>query len=162
MKIYAKQGTELEQIMKKLYDQMMSERQKAFEMIKEFSGVEPKGIGYYWALGFTCQWSYNMVSFPEGSNPKQMKPNNINGINFYRPNRRLKASKDFIQKWNSLFKGIYGKVLCEYGIPIIFNCNSQYVRWQPFSKDGRYGVLVPSLILDWMPEVKNKQYEIEV
>lgn len=31
MKIYAKQGTELEQIMKKLYDQMMSERKKAFE-----------------------------------------------------------------------------------------------------------------------------------
>lgn len=35
MKIYAKQGTELEQVMKKLYGQMMSERKKAFEMIKE-------------------------------------------------------------------------------------------------------------------------------
>ena len=73
MKIYTKQGSELEQIMKKLYEQMMSERKKAFEMIKEFAGVEPKGIGYYWAFEFTCQWSYNLVSFPEGSNPQSIK-----------------------------------------------------------------------------------------
>ncbi len=162
MKIYAKPGTELEQVMKKFYDQMMSERQKAFEMIKEFSGVEPKRIGYYWALWFTCQWSYNMVTFPEGSSPEKMRSYKINLNTYYKLNKRLKASKEFSQKWLGLFKGIDGKVLCEYGIPIIFNCNSQYVRWQPFSKDGRYGVLVPSLIFDWMPEVKNKQYEIEV
>lgn len=85
MKIYAKRGAELEQIMKKLYEQMMSERKKAFEMIKEFAGVEPKGIGYYWAFEFTCQWSYNMVSFPEGSNPQRMRLYQINGTAYYMP-----------------------------------------------------------------------------
>lgn len=162
MKIYAKQGTELEQIMKKLYDQMMSERKKAFEMIKEFSGVEPKGIGYYWAFGFTCQWSYNLVSYPEGSNPQRMRPYKINGTNYFEPNKRLKVAKDFMRKWIGLFKGIDGEVLCDHGIPISFDCNSRHVCWQPYFENGRYGILVPSLILDWMPEVKNKQYEIEV
>lgn len=162
MKIFAKQGAELEQVIKKLYDQMMNERKKAFEMIKEFSGVEPKGIGYYWAFEFTCQWSYNLVSFPDESNPQRMRPYKINGAIYYEPNKRLKVAKDFMQKWISLFKGIDGKILKDYGIPISFDCCSRYVNWQPYFENGRYGILVPSLILDWMPEFKNKQYEIEV
>ena len=162
MKIYAKQGTELEQVMKKLYGQMMSEKKMASEMIKEFSGVEPKGIGYYWALGFTCQWSYNLVSFPEGSNPQRMRSYQINGTTYYMPKKRLKAAKEFMQKWISRFKGIDGKMLCDYGIPISFDCCTRYVNWRPYFENGRYGVLVPSLVLDWMPEIDNKQYEIEV
>lgn len=162
MKIFAKQGTELEQIIKKLYDQMMNERKKAFEMIQEFSGVEPIGIGYYWAFEFTCQWSYNLVSFPEGSNPKRMRPYKVNGATFYMPNKRLKVSKDFMQNWLRLFKGIDGKVLTDYGIPIVFDCRTRYVNWKPFFEEEKYGILVPSSVLDWMTEVNNRQYEIKV
>lgn len=162
MKIFAKKNSQLENLMKGFYEQMESEKKIIPEIVKEFTGVEPEDFGYYWYFGVTCRWAYDMFIFPENSTPKNMIPYVSERKTRYKPNKRLKDSKEFIKKWNEKFKGLDGDVLSEYGLPIYDREIGIYSHWIPIKEDDRYGIEVSSSLIDRLPKIKNKQYEIDL
>lgn len=162
MKITAIPGTELESVFKQFYEQMKSEQELVLKVITEFTGVNPVNFGYYWIFGYTCKWAYDMVRFPENSNPAHMISYTINGKTYFKPNKRLIISKAFIKKWCETFKGLNGNILTKYGIPVMDDNSGRYVNWLPCYVNDKYGIVVPSSLLDYMPNIKNKQYNIEL
>ena len=74
----------------------------------------------------------------------------------------VKVSKDFIKKWKDKFKGIDGSILADYGIPVYHEESGVYCNWIPIKIDNRYGIEVPSSLLDRMSKIDNKQYEIDL
>lgn len=162
MKLIAKCNTELETILKNFYEQMESEKQEVFKMVEEFTGVRPINFGYYWYFGITCVWAEDTLKFALLLGPQNVVPYTANGHTYFKPNKRLKVSKEFIKKWKEKFKGIDGKALIEYGIPVYHEESGVYYNWLPVKCGERYGIEVPSSLLDRMPKNDNKQYEIEL
>lgn len=162
MKIIAKQGTELEGIFRKFYEQAYSEKEEVFKMVEEFTGVKPINFGYYWYFGITCVWAEDTWRFADLLSPQNVVPYTANGRTYFKPNKRLKASKDFIKRWKEKFKGIDGRILADYGIPVYHEESGVYYNWLPIKNVDRYGIEVPSSLLDRMPKIDNKQYEIEL
>lgn len=162
MKITAKTGTQLETIFKQFYEQMESEKNEIPKIVKEFTGVEPENFGYYWYFGVTCRWAYDMFIFPKNSSPKNMIPYVSERKIRYKPNKRLKESKEFIKKWDEKFRGLDGDVFTEYGLPVYDREIGIYSHWIPIKENDKYGIEVSSSLLDRMPKIDNKQYEIEL
>lgn len=162
MKITAKPGTQLETIFKQFYEKIENEKEQALKMVEEFTGVKPLDIGFFWYFGITLKWNYDQITFPENSQPINMVSYEDNGEVYYMPNRCLKSSKEFIKKWKRLFKGIDGKILSTFGIPVLDEKIRMYYLWYPTFIDGRYGIEVPSSLLDQMSKIDNKQYDIEL
>lgn len=162
MKLIAEQGTELEGIFKKFYEQAYSEKEEVMRMVEEFTGVRPINFGYYWYFGITCVWAEDTWRFADSSSPQNVVPYTANGHTYFKPNKRLKVSKDFIKKWKDKFKGIDGGILSDYGIPVYHEESGVYCNWIPIKKEERYGIEVSSSLLDRMPKIDNKQYEIEL
>ena len=162
MKIIAKQGTELEIIFKNFFEQADLEKQEVFKMVEEFTGVRPINFGYYWYFGITCVWAEDTWRFADLISPQNVVPYTVRGRTYFKPNKRLKVSKDFIKKWKEKFKGIDGGILSDYGIPVYHEESGVYCNWIPIKKEERYGIEVSSSLLDRMPKIDNKQYEIEI
>lgn len=162
MKITAKPGTLLETIFKQFYEQMEREKSIVAKYITDFSGVEPSNYSYYWYNGITCDWVCDKVRFPENSHPQNMLPYTYGGKTYYRPDFRLRKSKEFLKKWNETFTGIDGSILIKFGIPVMDENTGIYCNWLPCFIKGRYGIDVTSSLLDRMPKIDNKQYEIEL
>ncbi|MBM6656043.1 hypothetical protein H6B28_12220 [Bacteroides mediterraneensis] len=162
MKITAKPGTQLETIFKQFYEQAESEKKEVFKMVEEFTGVKPINFGYYWYFGITCVWAEDTWRFALLSGPQNVVPYTVNGHTYFKPNKRLKVSKEFIRKWKEKFRGIDGKNLVEYGIPVYHEESGVYYNWLPIKFGKRYGIEVSSSLLDRMPKNDNKQYEIEL
>lgn len=160
MIILAKQGTELENVLKGFYVQFEKEREEVPVMIEKFTGVRPSDFGYYWVFGITAIWATDVWQFDNTAKPKNVISHKENGCTYYKPNGRLKVSKEFLNIWKSKFKGIDGKVLSKYGIPIEYR--SLCFNWLPKKDGDRYGIQVPSSLLDIMPKIENKQYEIKI
>ncbi len=159
------QGTELEVLFKQFYEQMITEQKTLFQMIKELSGIEPLSVGMEGAslikLGFSCLWDYHKIIFPKGSNPKNMV------YTYYSDDEQIRApypglpcTKKFFSKCSRMFKGIDGKILTNYGIPV----TSEYITflWKPICYNGKYGIEVSDGIKQYLPNIKDKLYEIEV
>lgn len=161
MIIVAKTNTELEVIFKNFYDQAEREKNEVFSMVEEFTGVRPINFGYYWCFGITCIWAEDTWRFADLLGPKNVVPYTANGRTYFKPNKRLKASKEFIKKWKDKFKGIDGKVLADYGIPVYHAESGVYWNWIPVKHGDRYGIEVSSSLLDRMSPINNQQYEIE-
>ena len=162
MIILAKQNTELEYILKGFYEQYEKEKVEVSNMIKEFTGVKPINFGYYWYFGITCVWAEDTWRFAYLISPQNVIPYTANGHTYFKPNKRLKISKEFIKQWKEKFVGIDGKILDKYGIPVYHEGSGIYYNWIPFSKNGRYGIEVPSSLIDRMPNIEDKQYEINI
>lgn len=162
MKLIAKQGTELESTLKKFYEQTESEKKEVLKMVEEFTGVRPVNFGYYWYFGITCVWAEDTWRFADLTNPQNVVPYTANGRTYFKPNKRLKASKDFIKQWKEKFKGIDGCILADYGIPVYHEKSGIYCNWLPIKNGYIYGIEAPSSLLDRMPKIDNKQYEIEL
>ncbi len=162
MKLTAKPGTQLEKICQDFYEQAESEKKEVFKMVEDFTGVKPINFGYCWYFGITCVWAEDTWRFADSSNPQNVVSYTVRGYTYFKPNKRLKVSKDFIKKWKDKFKGIDGKVLADYGIPVYHEESGVYYNWIPIKIDNRYGVEVPSSLLDKMPKIDNKQYDIEL
>lgn len=152
-------GTELESIFKQFYEQMISEQKEMFQMIKEFTGVDPDRVRAkpFRKLGYACLWDYDEIMFPEGSNPKNMTFFEYGKT--YSPNRALQESTEFMNQWHNKFKGIDGKVLSNYGIPVVFDF--RYFHWEPVFYNGKYGIKIPEEIKRYLFNIEDKQYEIE-
>ena len=162
MKITAKPGTQLETIFKQFYEQMENEKNQVFKMVEEFTGVKPINFGYYWYFGITCVWAEDTWIFADLISPQNVVPYTVRGRTYFKPNKRLKVSKDFIKMWKDKFKGIDGSILADYGIPVYHKGSGVYYNWIPIKTDNRYGIEVPSSLLDQMPKIDNKQYDIEL
>ena len=156
--------TELEGLFKQFYEQMVAEQKTLFQMIKELSEIEPLSVGMeisWIKRGFSCLWDYNKIIFPEGSRPKNMVFTYYSDeIKYYTPRRSLPCARKFISKCNRMFKGIDGKVLLDYGIPV----TSEYISfwWKPVYHNGKYGIEVSDGIKQNLPNIKDQKYEIEV
>ena len=50
MKIIAKQGSELEKLLKQMNEQLLREQEEAKDMVQEYCGARPDGIGYGWGV----------------------------------------------------------------------------------------------------------------
>lgn len=159
------QGTELEGLFKQFYEQMVAEQKILSQMIKELSGVEPLSVGMeapsFIKRGFSCLWDYHKIIFPKGSIPKNMVYTYYSDDEeIYAPYPKLPCTKKFYSKCNRMFKGIDGKILSDYGIPV----TSEYITffWKPICYNGKYGIEVSDGIKQYLPNIKDKQYEIEV
>lgn len=162
MKLIAKSNTELETILKNFFEQAESEKKEVFKMVEDFTGVKPINFGYYWYFGITCVWAEDTWRFADSSSPQNVVSYTVRGHTYFKPNKRLKVSKDFIKKWKDKFKGIDGSILADYGIPVYHEESGVYCNWIPIKKEERYGIEVSSFLLDRMPKIDNKQYEIEL
>lgn len=162
MKIFAKNNTELEKLMKKFYEQMECEKEEVKKMVESFTGEKPINFGYYWYFGITCVWAEDTWRFADLLSPQNVIPYTANGHTYFKPNKRLKKSKDFIKTWKEKFKGIDGSELSKYGIPVYDKNSGVYCNWLPIQEDNKYGVEVPSSLFDRMPKIEDKQYEIEI
>ena len=164
MKIIAKQGSELEKVLKQMNEQLLREQEEVKDMVQEYSGARPDDIGYIWFAGITAIWDFNAIGF----NDKSIVPKNLiankeyrNNI-FWKPNKRRKDGKAFVEKWNSKFKGIDGVVLSNFGIPVMHEKTNIYCAWLPLRNEKGYYVTATAALLDRMPSVKSDQFEIEV
>ena len=115
MKLIAKCNTELETILKNFYEQMESEKQEVFKMVEEFTGVRPINFGYYWYFGITCVWAEDTLKFALLLGPQNVVPYTANGHTYFKPNKRLKVSKEFIKKWKEKFKVLMERLLLSMG-----------------------------------------------
>ena len=75
---------------------------------------------------------------------------------------RKKEGREFIDRWRRKFRGIDGRPLNKFGIPVMHEETGRYFHWLPLEKDGIYYVSVGSSLLDCMPSAKSEQFEIEV
>lgn len=110
MIIIGVRGTKLESLFKQFYKQMVAEQEILFQMIEEFTGVAPIKVmdkGVLFRKGYSCQWNYNYIIFPEGSSPLNMVSQKVEGVIYYTFNRSLKSSARFM----NIFKGLDGNVL---------------------------------------------------
>lgn len=154
-------GTELEKLFKKFYEQMISEQKEMFQMIKDFTGVDPVSVGVSRAKhGCMCLWDYDQIMFPKGSNPKNMTPYKCHNDNIYIPNRALQSANKFMREWSRRFKGLDGREFTPYGIPI---CSDFYIfNWEPICHKDKYGIQISNEMKKYLSNIKDKQYEIEV
>lgn len=162
MRIFAKQNTELESVLKGFYEQMEREKKEVSILIEDFTGVKPINFGYYWYFGITCVWAEDTWRFPEDSKPNNVVSYQANGNTYFKPNKRRKVSKEFVKRWKDRFRGIDGEILFKYGIPVTYGVRSMSYHWIPIKENERYGIEVPSSLFDIMPNIEDKQYEIDI
>lgn len=163
MKIIAKQGSELEKLLKQMNERLLREQDEAKDMIQEYCGSRPDSIGYVWAFGFTAEWFYTLIGFENKEFvPEKLIPNNDDKKHLcWKINKRKKEGREFIDKWCRKFRGIDGRPLNKLGIPVMHEETGRYFHWLPLEKDGVYYVSVGSSILECMPSA-NKPLEIEL
>lgn len=78
MKIIAKQGSELEKLLKQMNERLLREQDEAKDMIQEYCGSRPDSIGYVWAFGFTAEWFYTLIGFENKEFvPEKLIPNTM-------------------------------------------------------------------------------------
>lgn len=164
MKIMAKQGSELEKLLKQMNEQLLREQNEAKDMIQEHCGSRPDSLGYGWIFGITAEWLYTLIGFEDKSFvPEKLVPNNDDKKHpSWKINIRKKERKEFIEKWREKFKGIDGEPLSKFGIPVMHEGTGRYFHWLPLEKDGIYYVSVSSSFFDLMPSGKSDQFDIEV
>ena len=161
-------GTELESLFKQFYEQMIDDKKIIVQMIKELSSVTPIEIDGMdsstrraTATSFSCLWSYDYIRFPKYCNPNHVVPYNMNGITYFTPNRCDKVSEKFMKEWRRKFKGFNGLPLRKFGIDIKPSCGYICFHWKPIMYKGKYGIDVSDGIKLYLPNIKDKQYEIE-
>jgi hypothetical protein len=164
MKIIAKQGSELEKLLKQMNEQLLREHEEAKDMVQEYCGTRPDAIGYGWVFGITAEWLYTLIGFDDKTFiPEKLIPNNEDKEHpCWKINKRKKEGKEFIDKWREKFRGIDGEPLGKFGIPVMHEETGRYFHWLPFENNGVYYVSVNSSLLECMPSAKSEQFEIEV
>jgi hypothetical protein len=162
MKIFAKQNTELESVLKGFYEQMEREKTEVIEMVEKFTYAKPINFGYYWYFGITCVWAEDTIRFADITSPKNVTPYRAYGHTYFKPNKKTKAGKKFVKQWKEKFKGLDGKVLSDYGIPVYHENSGVYYNWLPIKDGERYGIEVASSIIDKMDKRDEKQFDIDV
>lgn len=162
MRIYALHNSELEKLFQDFYDKMKNDEVKLKDMVKNLTDIEPINMSYNWEDGITCLWSYETLRFDKNETPNNVCKYTMNGLTYYKPNKRFKKSKLFIKEWQENFKGIDGSMLFEYGIPVYDKNKNLYFNWLPCKKDNSYGIIVSSQILRYMSPETNKNIKIEI
>lgn len=162
MKIFAKKNTELESVLKGFYEQMECEKKEVSILIEDFTGVKPINFGYYWYFGITCVWAEDTWRFADLLSPQNVVPYAVKGHTYFKPNKRTKVGKEFVKQWKDKFKGIDGKVLSHYGIPVYHENSGVYYNWLPIKDGERYGIEIGSSILDKMEKNDDKQFDIDI
>lgn len=160
MKIYANKESELERVLEGMHNHLLTTDKRAKEIIKELYGIEPETLGYRWVFGWTAMFDFNIVDF-EGEVPEGFVKSK-NDLGSYKPNLRTKKGKELVKLWEKEIKGIDGKRLTKYGIPVMHEESRTYCHWLPFKDEKGFYISVGSSLLDRMPKIDNKQYTVEM
>ena len=165
MRIIAKQGSELEKLLKQMNEQLLRENEEAKDMVQEYCGTRPDSMGYSWVFGITAEWNCNLIGFNDVNFvPEKLILNKKKSDKHpcWKPNKRKKDAKEFMDKWNKRFRGIDGEELAKFGIPVMHQQTGIYCHWLPLKDGERYYVSAGASLLDRMQSSKSDQFEIEV
>ena len=165
MKIRPKQGTELEKVLTEMNVRMKQEENEAKDIIEAYCGTRPDTIGYNWAFGFTAVWNYRLIGFNDETfiPAKLLRNKDYPGDNpLYKVSKQRKEGRDLVKAWDEKFKGLDGRILSKFGIPVIDKESARYTHWLPVRDEKGVYIAVNSHLLDRMKAVKTTQFEIEI
>lgn len=94
MKIFAKQNTELESVLKGFYEQMEREKTEVIEMVEKFTYAKPINFGYYWYFGITCVWAEDTIRFADITSLKMLLHIGHTDIHTLNQTRGLKPERN--------------------------------------------------------------------
>ena len=146
IKLIAKKGSELEQTLKVMTEQMDKNLADGMRIVKEATGVEPESIGYRWAWGDVATFLPSLVRFREEDWDKvdeKVMRRDKRDDNYFKPQKRYSAGKrlydQFIEEVSN--KCVTEEPLKKHGIHAMFGMQSVWV--QPFhdKEKGRYVLL---------------------
>lgn len=140
IKLVAKKGSELEQTLKEMSEQMDKNYTDGVRIIKEATGVKPKSIGYLWAWGDIATFLPSLVRFKEEDwdrvDTKVMRRDKRDD-NYFKPQKRFAAGKRlyerFIEEVSN--KCVTDAPLKKHGIHATYENCSVWV--QPFYDKNR-------------------------
>jgi hypothetical protein len=146
IKLIAKNGSDFEQTLKEMVEQMKKNLDDGMRIIKEATGVEPESIGYRWAWGEIATFLPTMVRFKQEDwdkiDPKVMRRDKRDD-NYFKPSRRYTAGNILNEKF---FQEVCNHCLSDeplqkHGIHVMFDSRSVWV--QPFHDEetNRYMLL---------------------
>ena len=164
MKLIANQGSELEQVIKKMWEQLVSDENAAKEFIKERVGVMPEALSFIWVFGDTGCFVCQDIIFEKGDWEKVDKKilrQHHDDWNFD-VNYRTKAGKQFQEDFNAKFNHfIKHEPLDKFGIHML--ANNRYWSWQPVfdEKSGQYLIFCSNAALPYQEMKKDCQFKIE-
>lgn len=135
IKLIAKKGSELEQTLKGMAEQMEKNLEDGKRIVKEATGVEPESIGYRWAWGDVATFLPSLVRFKEEDWDKvdeKVMRRDKRDDNFFKPQKRYTEGKRlyerFIEEVSN--KCVTDEPLKKHGINTMFERSSVWV--QPF------------------------------
>ena len=135
MKLIAKKGSELEQVLKAMWEQMQATMESAKTIIREATGVEPESIGYRWGWGEILTFLPGLTRFKREDWDKvdeKIMRRDKRDDNYFKPALRYKAGQQLEQRFMTEVtdKGIDEKPLNKFGI---HQYNDRASYWmQPF------------------------------
>lgn len=140
IKLIAKKGSELEQTLKEMAEQMAKNLADGKRIVKEATGVEPESIGYRWAWGDVATFLPSLVRFKEEDWPKideKVMRRDKRDDNYFKPSKRYAAGNrlynQFIEEVSD--KCVTDEPLKKHGIHTMFDRRSVWV--QPFHDEEK-------------------------
>lgn len=163
MKLIANQGSELEQVIKEMWEQFVSDDNAAKEFIKECVGAMPESLSFIWAFGETGCFRCNEIVFAEGDWDRVDKKilYRIPGGRYFYVNRRTKVGRRFEGVFNVVFNHfIQHEPLEKFGIHMMID--NRYWYWQPvFDKEhGQYFIDCSNAALPYLKMKTDSQFTI--
>lgn len=148
MKLIAKKGSELEQVLKTMWEQMQTTMDAAKTIVREATGVEPESIGYRWGWGEILTFLPTLVRFKKENWPKvdeKVMRRDKRDNNYFKPALRYKAGQQLQQRfWDEVTsKSIDEKPLNKFGIHQ-FSDRTSYWMLPLYDEDSKRYMLVCS------------------
>lgn len=148
IKLIAKKGSELEQTLKEMTDQMKKNHDDGMRIIKEATGVEPESIIYRWGWGEVATFLPTLVRFKKEDWPKideKVMRRDKRDDNYFKPSMRYAAGKKLNERFleEVTEKCIKEEPLKKHGIHAMFDDCSVWI--QPiFDKEREMYMLLAS------------------
>lgn len=133
IKLIAMKGSELEQTLKDMVEQMDKNLSDGMRIVKEATGVEPESIGYRWGWGDVSTFLPSLVRFKEEDWDKvdeRVMRRDKRDDNFFKPQKRYAAGKRLYERFieEVSHKCVTDAPLKKYGIYAMFERRSVWVQ----------------------------------
>ena len=163
MRIVARKGSELESVIKGMWEQLIGDEAAAKEFIRERVGVEPASVCYIWVFGDTGRFVSQDISFKEEDWDKVDKRILVQrkGETCFNVNRRTKDGRRFEKDFNTRFGHfIRHEPLEKFGIYMF--AENRYWSWQPlYEKEaGLYLIHCSDAAFHYQKVTADSQFEM--
>ena len=163
MKIVANKGSKLEQVIKGMFEQLISDEKAASDFIKERVGVAPQTVQFIWCFGNTGRFTCRDIIFKKEDWEKVDKKILVQLKKEweFNVNRRTKAGNQFLEDFDARFnRFVSHEPLEKFGIYMIKD--RRYWAWQPVydKKEDCYFILCSDAALQYQEMNKDSQFRI--